>query len=95
MIFSRMEIEEVMIWKWILHTFEIWFALKINYEKKSNILSRRGEYKDGDSRKILGCSRGEFWIKYLGVLLRRSKLKKKDWMVMIKKIQKKLEEWQA
>lgn len=33
MIFSRMEIEEVMIWKWILHTFEIWFALKINYEK--------------------------------------------------------------
>lgn len=44
--------------------------------------------------KILGCSRGEFPIKYLGVPVRRTKLKE-DWTRIIKHIQKKLEGWQA
>lgn len=39
--------------------------------------------------KILGCNKACFPIKCLGVLIGEKKLKKKGWMEMIDKVQKK------
>lgn len=38
--------------------------------------------------KILGCIRERFLIKYLGVPLRDTKLRKEDWTGIIERIQK-------
>lgn len=35
--FGKVNIQEALVWKWILHSFELWSGLKINYEK-SNII---------------------------------------------------------
>lgn len=86
MIFAKTTIEEVVVWKWILHTFEMWFGLKINYNKSQIFFVGEIDMKAIIVEKILGCSRGEFPMKYLEVLIKKTSLKKEDWSNMIEKI---------
>lgn len=41
--------------------------------------------------RILGCERGTFPIKYLGIPIKPSKLTKEDWRTLIENFNKKLE----
>lgn len=41
------------------------------------------------------CKLGKFPIKYLGLPLHNSKLKKADWSFLIEKIEKKLQNWKG
>lgn len=72
-LFGRVNIEEVVIRKWVLHTFEKWSGLKINYEKSNIIFMGEMKLDNLIVEKILGCRRDEFPIKYLGVSLRDTK----------------------
>lgn len=44
---------------------------------------------------IFGCKLDQFPIKYLGVPIRRGKLKKSYWYPIIDRIKRKLEDWKA
>lgn len=66
------------MWKWILHTFELWSELKINYDKSHIIFMGKIDVYYLIIEKIIGCPRGVFSIKYLGVPLRETKLRKED-----------------
>lgn len=54
------------MWKWILHSFELWSGLKINCNKSHTIFMGRIDVNNLIIERIIGCPRGEFSIKYLG-----------------------------
>lgn len=65
-LFGKKDVEEVIVRKWILHTFEKWSNLGINYEKRQLIFIGDTNMSKMIIERILGCSRGTFPIKYLG-----------------------------
>lgn len=52
--------------EWILHTFEMCSRLKINYKKSQICFVGNVSMKALIVERILGCTWGEFQIKYLG-----------------------------
>lgn len=82
-IFGQPNIKEAIVWRWILHTFEEWFGLKINYDQSYIYFLREVDMKSLIIEKVLECARGIFTIKYLGVPLRENRLRKEDWMGVI------------
>lgn len=87
MLFGRVDIREAFAWKWILHIFELWSGLKINYEKSQ--IYFMGEQMLITLWKVLGCPRREFLIKYLRLPLKETKLRKEYWIGTKEKIKKK------
>lgn len=80
---GRVDIKDAIVWKWILQTFELWSGLKINYNKSHIIFMGELNVDNVITEKIMGCTREGFPIKYLGVPLRGTKLRKENWTVII------------
>lgn len=68
-IFGNIDIKKTIIWKWIIHTIQIWSRLTINYEKSQIIFMGEVNMEGWIVEQILEYPRGTFPIKYLGVPL--------------------------
>lgn len=90
LILGKADPAQAMILKWILHSFQLWSGLKINFEKSQMATWLMEDNKAEAIRWVLGCQRCEFPITYLGIPLRTRKLKKVDWQPIIDKIGRKL-----
>jgi hypothetical protein len=64
--------------------------MKINYDKRDMMVIGVEEERANEFAKIFCCKRNEFPIKYLGVSLHHSKLRKEDLQPVIDKIVKRI-----
>lgn len=78
--------------KWLLVCFEQMSGMKINYDKSDLITIGINEDRTNYFAKPFCCNRSNFPIKYLGVPLHHSKLRKIDLQPVIDKIIKRIAE---
>jgi hypothetical protein len=82
--------------KWILNYFELMSGMRVNYHK-SEVVPINIEQKEDVERfaRIFGCPVGEFPIKYLGIPLHHSKLRREDLQPLVDKIIKRIAGWRG
>jgi hypothetical protein len=81
--------------KWMLVCFEQLSGMKINYDKSDLLVVVVDDYRANEFARIFCCKRSEFPIKYLGVLLHLSKLRREDLQLVIDKIVKRIAGWKG
>jgi mannosylglycoprotein endo-beta-mannosidase len=81
--------------KILLYIYEKMSGLKINFNKSEIIMISSDEQKAISYSDMLNCATGTWPIKYLGVLVSRSRLHVTDWMALNEKIMKRLDGWQC
>ena len=64
--------------RWLLICFEKMTGMKINYDKNDLLTIGTEEGRVNDLAKIFCCKKGDFPLKYLGVPLHYSKLRRED-----------------
>jgi hypothetical protein len=64
--------------KWLLLCFEQMTGMRINFDKSDLLTVRVEESRINEYSKIFCCKKGEFPIKYLGVPLHYTNLRKED-----------------
>jgi len=69
--------------------------LKINYDKSDLLTIGLLEEEENDMAKIFCCKKGEFPLKYLGVPLHHSKLRKDDIQPIVDKVVKRIAGWKG
>lgn len=74
--FGQAHIEQAQVVQRILGTFELRSGLKVNFHK-IHIIFLGDFHINLLIERIIGCPRGDFPIKYLGIRLRQIALKKK------------------
>jgi hypothetical protein len=81
--------------KVVLTCFEKVSRMRINYEKSELIPLGVSEEEVNSYIDILGCALGKFPIKYLGIPLHYSKLRREDIQPLIDKILKRIAGWRG
>jgi hypothetical protein len=69
--------------------------MKINYDKSDLLVLGMDDERANEFAKIFCCKRSEFPIKYLGVPLHFTKLKREDLQPVIDKIIKRIAGWKG
>jgi len=95
MLFLKNDIEKASTLKWFLVYFEQMSGMKINYDKSDLLTIGMSEDEANEFAKIFCCNKNEFLIKYLGVPLHYSKLKRVDLQPVIDKIIKRIARWRV
>jgi hypothetical protein len=95
MLFLENNIEKTSTLKWLLVCFEQMSGMKINYDKSDLLTIGMGEDETNDFAKLFCCKKSEFPIKYLGVPLHYSKLRRLDLQPIIDKIIKRIVGWRG
>lgn len=95
LLFLEDNLEKASNLKWLLVCFEQMSGMKINYDKSDLITIGLDEDRANCFAKLFCCKRGDFPIKYLGVPLHYSKLRKKDLQPVIDKIIKRIAGWRG
>ena len=70
-------------------------GMKINYDKSDLLAIGIEEGRVNDLAKIFCCKKGDFPLRYLGVLLHYSKLRREDLRPVIDKIIKRIVGWKG
>lgn len=95
LLFLENDIEKISNLKWILVCFEQMSGMKINYEKSDLLTIGMSEDDSNTIAKVFCCKKSEFPLKYLGVPLHHSKLRKTDLQPVIDKIIKRIAGWRG
>jgi hypothetical protein len=95
LLFLENDLEKASNMKWLLVCFEQMSAMKINYDKSDLLTIGMDEDSTNAFAKILCCKISEFPIKYLGVPLHYSKLRRTDLQPVIDKIIKMIAGWRG
>jgi hypothetical protein len=82
--------------KWVLNYFDLMSGMRVNYYKSEVVSINIEQREEIDSfARIFGCSMGEFPIKYLGIPLHHSKLRREDLQSLVDKIIKRIAGWRG
>jgi hypothetical protein len=82
--------------KWILNYFDLMSGMRVNYHKSEVVPINIEQREEIDSfARIFGCPMGEFPIKYLGIPLHHSKLRREDLQSLVDKIIKRIAGWRG
>lgn len=95
LLFKKEKIDQAIITKWALHTFERWSGLKFNYHRSQIHFLGNVNMKSLIIERIFRYKEGKTPIMCLGIPIRSGKLKKVDWMPLFDRVLKKLEEWKG
>ena len=95
LLFLENDLEKASNLKWFLVCFEQMSGMKINYDKSDFLTIGMDEDSTNAFAKIFCCNKSEFPIKYLGVPLHYSKLKRTDLQPVIDKIIKRIAGWRG
>jgi len=93
MLFTSHLPQHVIALKFILYSFELLSGLSINFDKSSVLVLNDIDGVEGDIANTLNCSIMVFPIKYLGFLIRSSKLRHEDWLSIIDNINLRISKW--
>jgi hypothetical protein len=80
LLFLENDLEKASTMKWLLVCFEQMSGLKINYDKSDLLTIGMDEDSTNAFAKKFCCKKSEFPIKYLGVPLHYSNLKRADFI---------------
>jgi hypothetical protein len=80
LLFLENDLEKASTMKWLLVCFEQMSGMKINYDKSDLLTIGMDEDSTNAFAKIFCCKKSEFPIKYLGVPLHYSKLKRANFI---------------
>ncbi|WVZ69705.1 hypothetical protein U9M48_018450 [Paspalum notatum var. saurae] len=83
------------ILKILLCVFEQLSGLKINFHKSELYCFGKANDHVDQYSQILGCGVGKYSFKYLGIPINFRKLNNKDWRMVEKRFQKKLNSWKG
>jgi len=81
--------------KWLLLCYEQMTGMRINFDKSDLLTIGIEEDRVNEYSKIFGCKKGDFPIKYLGVPLHFTNLRKEDLQPIIDKIIKRIAGWKG
>ena len=95
LLFLENNLDKAVNLKWILVCFEQLSGMKINYDKSDLLVLGMDDERANDFDKIFCCKRSDFHIKYLGVPLHFSKLRREDLQPVIDKIVKRIAGWKG
>jgi hypothetical protein len=95
LLFLENNLDKAVNLKWILVCFEQLSGMKINYDKSDLLVLGMDDERADDFDKIFCCKRSDFPIKYLGVPLHFSKLRREDLQPVIDKIVKRIAGWKG
>lgn len=90
LLFLENNLEKASTLKWLLVCFEQMSGMKINYDKSDLLTIGMDEDSANQFAKLFCCKRSEFPIKYLGVPLYYTKLRRQDLQPIIDKIIKRI-----
>jgi hypothetical protein len=93
LLFLENDLEKISNIKWLLVCFEQMSGMKINYEKSDLLTIGLDEDSTNAVAKSLCCKISAFPIKYLGVPLHYTKLRRVDLQPVIDKIIKRIAGW--
>jgi hypothetical protein len=95
LLFLENNLEKASAMKWLLVCFEQMSGMKINYDKSDLLTIGMDEDSSNSFAKIFCCKKSEFPIKYLGVPLHYSKLRRVDLQPVIDKVIKRIAGWRG
>jgi hypothetical protein len=95
LLFLENNLEKASNLKWLLVCFEQMSGMKINYDKSDLLTIGLEEDEENYFAQIFCCKKSEFPIKYLGVPLHFTKLRKEDFQPVIDKIIKRIAGWRG
>jgi len=95
LLFLENNLEKASTLKWLLVCFEQMSGMKINYDKSDHLTIGLEEDDANCFAKIFCCKKSDFPIKYLGVPLHFTKLRKQDLQPVIDKIIKRIAGWKG
>jgi hypothetical protein len=95
LLFLKNNVEASLNLKWILSIFEKMSGMRINFEKCDLVTINFPEEHANIHSQVFGCEKGKFPLKYLGVSLHFSKLKKEDLQPVIDLILKRPAGWRG
>ena len=95
LLFLENNIEKASTLKWFLVCFEQMSGMKINYDKSDLLTIGMSDDDTNDFAKLFCCKKSDFPIKYLGVPLHYSKLKRVDLQQVIDRIIKRIAGWRG
>jgi hypothetical protein len=81
--------------KWILLCYEQMIGMRINFDKSDLLTIGLEDSRINAYAKIFYCKKGDFPIKYLGVPLHFSKLRKEDLQPIVDKIISRIAGWKG
>lgn len=94
-LFLEDDLEKASNLKWILTCFKQMLGMKINFDKSDLLTMGMDEERSNAFAKIFCCKRSEFPLKYLGVPLHYSKLRRVDLQPMVDKLIKRIAGWRG
>jgi len=95
LLFLNNDLDKARNLKWLLVCFEQLSGMKINYDKSDLLTIGLMEDEENDMARIFCCKKGEFPLKYLGVPLHRSKLRREDIQPIVDKVIKRIAGWKG
>ena len=95
LLFLRMERSYVLNLKWLLSCFEHLSGMRINFHKCDLVSINVPEEEAQNFSQVLSCRLGAFPLKYLGVPLHHSRLRKEYLQPVVDKIIKKTLGWRG
>ena len=95
LLFLENNLEKASTLKWWLVCFKQMSGMKINYDKSDHLTIGLEEDDANCFAKIFCCKKSDFPIKYLGVPLHFTKLRKQDLQPVIDKIIKRIAGWKG
>jgi len=95
LLFLEDDIEKAQTLKWLLVCFEKMSGMKINYDKSDLLTIGLSPDSANNYAKVFCCKLSDFPIKYLGVPLHFTKLRRVDLQPVIDKIIKRIAGWRG
>jgi hypothetical protein len=95
LLFLEDDLEKANNLKWLLLCYEQMIGMRINFDKSDILAIGVEESRTQNFSKIFCCKVGEFPIKYLGVPLHYTNLRKEDLQPIIDKIIKRIAGWKG
>ena len=94
-LFLQNNLEQACHFKWLLACFENLSGMKINYNKSDLLTLNLSDDENLAFARLFCCNIGNFPIKYLGVPLHYTKLKREDIQPVVEKLIKRIAGWKG
>jgi hypothetical protein len=94
-LFMEHDLEMARNMKLLLSAFEQLSGLKINFHKSEILCFGKAKEYELQYEQLLGCKKGSYPFKYLGIPMHHRRLSNKDWEIIEERIEKKLSSWKG
>ena len=95
LLFLKNDITKAAHFKWLLACFENLSGMKVNYSKSDLLTLGTSKEEDNNFVRLFCCNLGNFPIKYLGVPLHYTNLKREDIQPVVDKLIKRIAGWRG